>query len=64
MPSLLTIESQYASPQVHTRQATISAWLVSPRESCNIRVSLLSLYGTHALLLFNAYMTLDKAKSD
>jgi len=47
-----------------TRQATIKAWLAPPRESCKIRVNLLSRYGTRGSLLFSARITLDNANND
>lgn len=47
-----------------TRQATITARLVPPNESCNILVSLLSRYGTRESFALRALITFDKAKSD
>lgn len=47
-----------------TRQATITARLVPPNESCNILVSLLSRYGTRESLALRALITFDKANSD
>lgn len=47
-----------------TRQATITARLVPPNESCKILVSLLSRYGTRESFAFRALITFDKEKSD
>ena len=47
-----------------TRHAIMIARVLPPKESCRIRVSLLSLYGTLGSLEFKALITLDNAKRD
>ena len=47
-----------------TRHAIMIAHVFPPKESCRIRVSLLSLYGTLGSLEFKALITLDNAKRD
>ena len=47
-----------------TRHAIMIERVLPPKESCRIRVSLLSLYGTLGSLEFRALITLDNAKRD
>ena len=47
-----------------TRHAIMIERVLPPKESCRIRVSLLSLYGTLGSLEFKALITLDNAKRD